>query len=124
MLEDGDDVLNAVGVVLAVLLVAGLAVTVLAAATSSDRADEGPDAAFEFRSVNDTHVEVVHAGGPAVPDADLVVTVDGLQRQVSWPAEVARGDGVTVEARDGSVVRVYWDPGEGERELLGEYRVG
>jgi hypothetical protein len=122
MFEDGDDILDAVGVLIAVLLVVGVGVAVLAATTASERANQAPDAEFDFRTVDDGTVQIAHVSGEPVPSDELVVTVDGLQRQVVWGDTITEGDAVTVEATEGSTVRLFWDPGEGERELIAEFQ--
>lgn len=123
MFDDGDDILNAVGVVLAVLLVLGLGVTFLAASTANERSGSAPDAKFRFAAANDSQVFVEKVGGKPLDASNVVVAVDGTQRQVTWNDTVSNGDRVYVTARSGSVIRVYWDPGEGERTLLARYRV-
>ena len=64
-----------------------------------------------------------HVGGEPIDAAAIVVEVDGLQRQVGWDGVVNEGDQVTLDAGEGQVVRVYWDPGRGDRKLLNSWRV-
>jgi hypothetical protein len=123
MFEEGDDILDAVGVGLLVLIVLGLAITALAASTADDRSGGAPDTEFRFETVNESHVQVVYAGGESVDPSALVVSVDGVQRQVSWGAELGAGDRVVVPVRSGSLIRIYYDPGRGDRKQLAQYRV-
>lgn len=124
MFDDGDDILDTVGLVLAFLIVAGVGISILAAQTAPSRADDAPAAEFRFQQINDTHVRVAHAGGEPISADDVVVTVDGVQRQVTWDSDTLRkGDDVVVEASSGSLVRVFWDAGEGNRERLARFRI-
>ena len=113
---EGDRLLNALGVVLAGFIVVGIVGVVLAGmgGPSTDVAD-APDAEWTLDRVNDSHVRITHRGGDAVPAADLVVTVDGVRRRVSWDGLVAEGDAGTVRAGRGMIVDLYWTNDVGER---------
>jgi hypothetical protein len=113
---EGDRLLNALGVVLAGFIVVGIVGVVLAGmgGPSTDVAD-APDAEWTLDRVNDSHVRLTHGGGDAVPAADLVVTVDGVRRRVSWDGLVAEGDAGTVRAGRGMIVDLYWTNDVGER---------
>jgi hypothetical protein len=114
--REGDRLLNALGVVLAAFIVVGIVGVVLAGmgGPSTDVAD-APDAEWTLDRVNDSHVRITHRGGDAVPAADLVVTVDGVRRRVSWDGLVAEGDAGTVRAGQGMIVDLYWTNDVGER---------
>jgi hypothetical protein len=115
----GDRLLNLLGVVVALFVVVGLVGVVLAGlgGPSTDAAD-APDAAWTLDRVNGSHVRIVHAGGDAVPASDLVVTVDGVRRRVSWDGVVGAGDAGVVRADRGMVVQLYWTNEAGERVKL------
>jgi hypothetical protein len=124
MFEEGDDILTAVGVVLAAALVLGVAIMALAAATAPTRTNDAPDAQWRLERPGDTHVRIVHDGGESVPSDEVVVTVDGVRRTADWDGTLSEGDAVVVAAEDGQVVRVHWDAGEGNRELMARWEVG
>jgi hypothetical protein len=115
----GDRLLNLLGVVVALFVVVGLVGVVLAGlgGPSTDAAD-APDAAWTLDRVNGSHVRIVHAGGDAVPASDLVVTVDGVRRRVSWDGVVEEGDAGVVRADRGLIVQLYWTNEVGERIKL------
>jgi hypothetical protein len=120
MSDDGDRLLNLVGaaLVLAVILSVGLLVVVAANGPTST---SGPDAEWTLSRVNDTHVRITHAGGERTHASNLVVTVDGRERRVSWTGELTREDSGVVHARASQVVRLYWLPDHGNRELLARW---
>jgi hypothetical protein len=121
--DDGDRLLNVLGVVLALFIIVGVVGVVIAGLSgpSSSGAD-APDADWTLDRVNDSHVRVTHAGGDAVPAADLVVTVDGVRRRVAWDGLVAEGDTGAVRADRGMIVELYWTNDVGERIKLGSWR--
>ncbi|MFB6123381.1 MAG: hypothetical protein ABEJ78_07985 [Haloferacaceae archaeon] len=121
MLEDGDRILNLVGaaLVLALLFSVGLLVVV---ASEGPTTASGPDARWSLSRVNETHVEVSHAGGERTHASNLVVTVDGRERGVSWSGVLTRGDSGVLRARETQVIRLYWLPENGNRELLARWQ--
>lgn len=122
MLEDGDRLLDLVGVVLVLAVVAALGVVALN--LGSPPAGEGaPAANWTVERVNETHVRVVHAGGDPVRTADLRVTVDGLERDAAWTDPVTESERAVVAASEGTVVRVVWAGGRGDREVMHRERV-
>jgi hypothetical protein len=120
--DDGDRLLNLLGVVLAGFILVGLVGVVLAGLGGpSDRAANAPDADWTLERVNGSHVRVAHAGGDAVPAEDLVVTVDGVRRRASWDGVVSEGDSGVVHADRGMVVQLYWTNEVGERVKLQDW---
>lgn len=124
MLEDGDTVLNLVGVGLVVAVLLGLGVVALNFSPSDD--GDVPDADWTVDRVNDTHVRIAHAGGDAVTDSELVVTVDGTPRTATWngtAGAVTRGDSTVVHVRPNQVVGVSWEAGHTERQTLERWQM-
>lgn len=120
MLEDGDRILNLVGVALVLALV--LAVGVLALNFDPPDAAGAPDANWSIERVNDSHVRVTHAGGQPVRTENLRVTVDSLERSTDFTDPVTPGENATVDASDGSMVRVVWNGGRGDRLIMASER--
>lgn len=123
MLDDGDTVLNLVGIGLVVALLIGLGVIALNFSPSDDGA---PSANWTAERVNDTHVRVAHAGGDAVPNSEVVVTVDGTPRTATWngtSGAVTDGDATVVQVRRNQVVGVSWEAGHTERQTLERWQV-
>lgn len=121
MLDDADTALHLVGAALVLAIVAGLVVVGLSIANPSD--DQGPDAEWTVERVDDSTVRVTHAGGGAVRTEQLRVTVDGVRRSTNWSDPVTEGDSARVPASEGSVVRVVWDGGRGERTVMERERL-
>ncbi|MFC7098637.1 hypothetical protein [Halobaculum marinum] len=111
MSSDPDRQLTAVLVVVVALAAASVATLGYVAATDGDDgAEPMREVAWSVERANDTHVRVVHSGGPVVPSADLRVTVDGIERRPAWSATtLAEGDAGTVRADPGSRVTLLWD---------------
>jgi hypothetical protein len=121
---DGDRLLNVLGVVLALFIVVGIVGVVLAGLSGpSTDVEDAPDADWELERVNDSHVRLTHGGGDVVPATDLVVTVDGVRRRVSWSGNVVEGDAGTVRADRGMIVELFWTNDVGERIKLESWRV-
>lgn len=124
MSDDGERWLNAIGIVLALFVLAGLGLVALGVASSPpERADDAPDADWTVERVNATHVRVVHAGGEAIPAEEMEVTVEGYRRAVAWSGLLREGDGGTFEASRGKVVRLYWLGGQGLRERMDTWQL-
>jgi len=121
MLDDGDTILRLVGValVLGVVFAGG----VVALQFDPPERDGGPDAAWTVERLNDTHVRVTHDGGEPVRTENLHVTVDGLERATDFADPVAPGDSTVVPASDDALVRVAWEGGRTEREIMASARV-
>lgn len=121
MLDDGDRILNLVGAALVLALLLSLALLVVVA-SEGPATGAGPDAEWTAARVNETHVRITHAGGERVHASDLVVTVGGRERHVSWTGVLTRGSSGVVHARAQRVVRLYWLPENGNRKLLARWQ--
>ena len=119
---DGDTMLNVVGAVLVLALVAGVAVVALNFAGGGSETG-APDTDWTVERINDTAVQVTHAGGEPVRVDEIRVTVDSVSRATDWGDPVAEGDNTLVQASDGSLVRVVWNGGRGDREIMDSERV-
>ena len=118
MAEEGDRLLNIIGIVLVVTLVVVIVVGVVIAVNVPANRVDTPDGEWSFRQTNETHVRITHVDGESVDGAALVVTVDGYSRHPSWNREVSAGEAVAVEASRSQVVRLYWDGGRSDRIQL------
>lgn len=124
MANDGDRLLNIIGVVLVLAIIAALIILVMAAmsAPSADDPAEGPAANWRMDRINETHVRVMHAGGEPVDTAHLVITVDGTPRHPQWSGTIlTEGEGATVRVREGQPVRLYWTGTPGKRDVLARW---
>lgn len=120
MLDDGDTVLNLMGVGLVLAVLVGLAVVGLNFSAASG--EDVPDAEWTIERVNASVVEITHADGDPVRTDDLRVTVDSVSRDTSWTDPVTEGESTTVPASDSSLVRVVWNGGRGDREIMASQR--
>jgi len=118
---DGDRILRLVGIALVAAIVVALGVMAVAFA-SGPTGSSGIDAEWELERVNDTHARVVHAGGEPIEGENVVVTVDSYERRIESRDVLAEGDTIVFEARPDQVIRLYWDAGQGETDLLGTWR--
>ncbi|MEF8885502.1 MAG: hypothetical protein V5A44_10325 [Haloarculaceae archaeon] len=121
MLDDGDRILNLVGVVLVLALVA--AVGVLAVNFDPPEDDPAPGGNWTLERVNDTHVEITRDSGEPIPADELQMAVDGVQRNPDWTDPVVPGSSVVVDASEGTLVRIVWVGGRGNRATLRQWRV-
>jgi len=125
MAEEGDRLLNVIGIGLVVALVVVIAVGVVIAVNVPANRVDPPDGEWSFRQANETHVRITHDAGESVEGAALVVTVDGYSRHPSWSEAVTPGETVAIEASRGQVVRLYWDGGRTDRiQLASRYGSG
>lgn len=122
MFEDGDRDLTIIGVVLVGLLLSAIGVAVLAAMAGPSAA-EPPNAEWRLERVNESHVRITHAGGERVPASDLVVTVEGYERDVTWSGMVTEGDATVVQATEDRGIHLYWNGGRGDRVSIAVWRV-
>lgn len=121
MLDDGDTVLNLVGVVLVLAVVVGLVVVGLN--FSGSAGEQPPDTEWTIERINDTHASVTHAGGEPVRTDEVRVTADSVRRAANWSDPVAEGESVVIPASEGSLVRVVWVGGRGDRSIMARERV-
>jgi FlaG/FlaF family flagellin (archaellin) len=121
MFEDGDRLLDLIGVVLVVAVAAGVGVVALNVGSAEE--STRPEADWTVERVNDTHVKVVHAGGDPLPAERLLVTTDGVPRSADWPDPVTEDDAATVRAREGTVVKLFWDGGRTRQTLVDSWTV-
>ncbi|PSQ43836.1 hypothetical protein BRD17_05340 [Halobacteriales archaeon SW_7_68_16] len=121
MLDDGDRILDLVGIALVLALVAALGVVALN--FNPPESETVPEANWTIERLNDSHVRVTHAGGDPVRTENLYVTVDSIERRTGYQDPVTPGVNATVPASTGSMVRVVWNGGRGERQIMARKRV-
>ncbi|WP_459194646.1 hypothetical protein [Halosimplex sp. J119] len=119
---DGDTALNAVGAALVLAVVAGLVVVGLNFAGGAS-GDGAPDVNWTVERVDDTSVSVTHAGGEPVPAEEVRVTVDSVSRSTDWDGMVTENESAVVDASEGSLVRIVWNGGRGDRERMHSERL-
>ncbi|MFB6185851.1 MAG: hypothetical protein ABEI86_03165 [Halobacteriaceae archaeon] len=125
MASEGDRYLQIIGVVLAVGLFVSTGLLVFVAIQSSPNSDTKPipNVNWTISRINESHVRLIHAGGKPVDTANIMVTVDGIKRYVSWSNTLTQGDSGTVRAREGQIVRIFWVKGKGNRILMESFTV-
>ena len=120
---DDDRVLDAIGVVLVVFIVLAVGVLVLAGATAPERTlPEEPDANWTIERVGVGEVNITHAGGEPVDASELVISVAGVEHPTRRSDELTPGESITIPARSGQTVKLFWVAGRDERVLLKEWR--
>jgi len=90
---------------------------------SGSTGEGAPEADWAVERVNDTHVRVTHAGGEPVRPDELRVTADSVRRATSWTDPISEGDSTVVDATDGTLIRVVWNGGRGDRSIMAQERV-
>lgn len=120
MTEDRDWLLDAIGIVLVLSVVAGLVLVGFAAMNAnapSERTADPPNVTWSLQPVNATHVRIGHDGGEAVAASDILVTVNGNKRSMTWSGRLTRGDASIIGASRGDLVQLFWTGGEGNYQL-------
>jgi len=119
---DDDRLIDVAGVIVVVFIVLALGVLVLAADTAPTRdAVQPPDANWTIERVGVGDVNVTHAGGDPVDASDLVVSVAGVERGPGRSDVLTEGESITVPARSGQEVKLYWVGERDDRTLLAEW---
>lgn len=122
-MSDDDRLLILVGVALVAFIGIALVTGVLAAMNPDVGEPRIEDTEWSEERVNETHVRVTYDDGPPLDVAEVVVSVDGYTREVSWTERITPGDSGLLRASPDRIVRVYWTDGSGPRELLASWRV-
>lgn len=118
-LDDGEQLLDLLGIVLGLLILGGVALLLFTAMNGiPSQQDTAPDGDWTLDRVNTTHVRITYRGDELIAAENLSVTVNGRQRPVSWSERLTRGDAGVLRAREDETVRVYWTGGRGDRVLL------
>lgn len=119
---DDEQVLDLVGVVLVVFIVAAIAVLALAGATAPERTPpEQPSANWSIERTGPAEVAITHAGGEPVDASELVVAVAGIERSPGRSDVLTEGDEIRASARSGQTVQLFWESSRDERALLAEW---
>jgi hypothetical protein len=123
MFEDGDRILDLVGAALGVGILVALVVLALNFSPPADGLNEAPETNWTVERVNDTYVAVTLSDGGPVRTDELRVTVDSVARNTNWSDPVNPDESTLVIAGDGTMVRVVWNGGRGDRSILYSERV-
>lgn len=117
-----DRLLDAVGVIVGAFLVLALVVLALAFVTAPGRQPaDPPEVNWTIERVDVGTVEIVHAGGDRVNASNLVVSVAGVERGPGRSDVLTEGEAITVPARSGQHVQLFWVERRDERALLAEW---
>jgi hypothetical protein len=120
---DDDRLIDVVGAVVVLLIVVAVAVLVLAGATAPSREPaEPPNATWSIERVDAGHVNVTHAGGEPVDASKLVVAVSRVEHGPGRSDTLTNGESITVPARPGQEVQLFWIGARDERTLLAEWK--
>lgn len=123
-LDDGDQLLNILGIMLVLFLILAFAVLILGAMSAEQRSDEIPNAEWELQQVNESHVRITHTGGDPVQTGKISVTVNGIPRYPQWTATtLTEGKYGVVFVGDGETVTLLWQHSESERDVLQRWRL-
>lgn len=114
-----DRKLDLLGVVLGVviLLSVGLLVYSAVSGPAEDRF-QPPDANWSVERVNDSHVEVVHAGGDPVRAERIAISVNGRERPTPFEGQVREGDAALLTVSPDQSVEIAWTGGSGTRDPM------
>lgn len=121
MTEEGDRLLRLIGAGVVLFIVVAVGLLVLAAANAPPESD-APRANWSIERVNASYTRIVHEGGDPIAAEDVVVTVDGYERSVTWSGRLTEGAAGVFRAREGQMVRLYWTGGHGDRVELDSWR--
>lgn len=119
-----DRITSAIGIGLVLFIIAAMGVVILAGMSApAPESMELPNANWTVQRVNDSYVQLSHAGGEPVPGSALAVSVDGIERPMVWTGQVEEGETGLVSATTGQTVRLYWISGRDDRVLLEQWEV-
>lgn len=123
-LDDGEQLMNLIGIVLMLLLIMSVAVLILTAMSAQQQSADIPDVDWNLTRINESYVRITHAGGEPVQTENLSVTVDGIPRQPQWTAPtLASGKYGIVAADEHSRVTLLWRESDIERVVLGRWHL-
>jgi hypothetical protein len=112
--EDADDGpwLALIAVVIVLLVAYGAVAIALSVSSGTNPAADAPDAQWNLNRINETHVELVHAGGEQVPKSQISLSVNGTTRYPEWRGGniklIMTGDTGTLQASPGSSIVLVW----------------
>lgn len=122
--DDGDQLLNIIGVILLVFIILSVAVLILAAMSAQERSVEQPETDWGLQQINESYVRIIHAGGEPVQTGKLSVTVDGTPRQPRWTATtLTEGEYGVVRVGEGTTLSLLWQHSESERDVLQRWQL-
>ena len=122
--DDGDQLLNIIGVILLVFIILSVAVLILAAMSAQERSAEQPETDWDLQQITESYVRIIHAGGEPVQTGKLSVTVDGTPRHPQWTSiTLTEGAYGVVRVGDGVTVTLLWQHSESERDVLQRWQL-
>jgi hypothetical protein len=124
MIDDGERILDLIGIILVMFIIVSVGILILAAMNvPSQRSADEPEVDWALTRTNATHVQITHDSGEPVPASELIVTVNGFERRVTWSGLISQGDSGVVRGDRQQVVRLYWTGGLGDRSLLASWEI-
>ena len=122
--DDGDQLLNLIGIVLVLFLLVSIAILVLAATSVQQESAAVPDGDWTLTRINESYVRITHAGGEPVQTGNLSVTIDGTPRRPQWTATtLTDGDYGVVRVGEGNRVTLLWMHSEADRDVLKRWQL-
>lgn len=122
--DDGEQLLNIIGIILVVFIIFSVAVLVLAAMSAQERSADIPDTDWELQQLNESYVRITHTGGDPVQTDTLSVTVDGTPRHPQWTSmTLSEGEYGVIRVGDGVTVTLLWQHSESERDVLQRWQL-
>ena len=103
------------------LLVIVVTTALLVSAASDIGSQPTPDDAWSLTQVNGTVVEIAREPNETVGPSELVVTVDGTEREVQWSGSPADGLVGRLEVGDATIVKLYRMPEGKERDRIAHW---
>lgn len=118
--EDDDRLITLILVGLVLLILVMLGALIITAQYVQEESGADPDTEWELTRINESYVQIVHAGGEPVSASSLSVTVDGVPADAAWPAERVT-EGASVEiwvGTEASRITLLWQHTEQDRDVL------
>ena len=121
--DDGDRILNVVGVLLVLTLVSSLYLVISIGMDPSQSQPDSPtpDTEWRLEHANESSIKLVYTGGDSISGESLSVTVDGRSKSLSLSGRLSKGDAALVKAKRGQVIRLYWQGQNRNRTLLRQW---
>ena len=122
--DDGDQLLNLIGIILILSVIISIVIIILATISVQERSADVPDVNWESQQINESHIRITHAGGEPVNADKISITVDGTPRQPQWTAiTLAKGEYGIVRVGEGNRVTLLWRHSERDRDVLKQWQL-
>jgi hypothetical protein len=117
MIDDGERLLDLIGIVFTIFIIVSIGILILAAMNApSQRSAEEPEVDWTL-----ARMDATRDGGEPVSASELVMTVDRIERRVTWSGLIKQGDSGVVRGARQQVVHLYWTSGLADRSLLASW---